>query len=282
MAAGESGPVPGGVRILEPLIGVDDLAQRLDQVSLCDIRWDLTNPGIARSAYEKGHIPGAVFVDLDRDLASAPGLRGRHPLPDIADFAETLGRLRIGPESDVVVYDDVAGRYAARLWWMLLSIGHDRVRLLDGGYQAWREAGHDIAAGRENPTPTTYPTPDGYSGVVVHDQLDGRTVIDARSPERYRGDIEPVDPKAGHIPGAVNIPTTSNLRDDGRFRAPSDLATVYSGMPEDVVVSCGSGVTACHAALAMVVAGHRLPDVYVGSFSEWSRLDLGVSTGSNP
>jgi thiosulfate/3-mercaptopyruvate sulfurtransferase len=266
---------------VSPLIGVEDLAGSLAEVRVCDLRWDLTDPDQGRAAYESGHIPGAVFVDVDRDLAAPPGIRGRHPLPDIAEFAVTLGRLGIARETHVVSYDDAGGRIAARLWWMLRSIGHEQAQVLDGGYRAWVAAGNDVAVGSVIPPPTAYPVPAGFGGVVTHDRLDGRTVVDAREGERYRGEKEPVDPKAGHIPGAINIPTSENLASDGRLRPPSELAALYSGLPSDVVVSCGSGVTACHDALAMVVAGHEMPDVYVGSFSEWSRLDLPVATDTN-
>jgi thiosulfate/3-mercaptopyruvate sulfurtransferase len=264
------------------LITVDDLAASMTRTVVCDIRWELTDPDKGRSTYESGHIPGAVFVDLDRDLASPPGDTGRHPLPRPMDFAATLGRLGIGSDSAVVVYDDVGGRIAARLWWMLRSIGHNDVSVLDGGYQAWRESGREVQLGSVEPSPTVYPIPGGFSGVVTHEDLDRRLVVDARAVERYRGEVEPVDPKAGHIPGAINIPTAENLRDDGLFRSPGQLANVYSGLPSSVVVSCGSGVTACHDALAMILAGREMPDVYVGSFSEWSRRDLPVVTGPNP
>lgn len=265
-----------------PLITVEELAASRARFHLCDLRWDLTDPRKGRATYEAGHIPGAVFVDLDADLAGPPGVAGRHPLPDPAEFAATLGRLGIDPDSHVVAYDDVSGRIAARLWWMLRSIGHDRVQVVDGGYKAWITAGHDIGVGTVTPEPAHYPVPPGFSGVVTHDQLDGRTVIDARAPERYRGEVEPVDPKAGHIPGAVNLPTSENLSEDGRFRDVSALREIYADLTSTPVVSCGSGVTACHDALAMVAAGLEMPDVYVGSFSEWSRRDLPVATGPNP
>lgn len=264
---------------MDPLITVEELAASPERFHVCDLRWDLTDPDKGLATYESGHIPGAVFVDVDTDLAAPPGDRGRHPLPDVAEFASTLGRIGITPQTHVVVYDDMGGRIAARLWWMLRSIGHDRVQVLDGGYQAWVTAGYPISSGTVTTEPAHYPAPDGWSGVVTHDQLTGRTLIDAREAERYRGDVEPVDPKAGHIPGAINIPTSRNLEDDGRFRSAGTLAGVYSDLVDKPVVSCGSGVTACHDALAMVVAGHDLPDVYVGSFSEWSRLDLPVATG---
>ena len=265
-----------------PLISVENLARSLESVRVCDLRWDLTDPDKGRATYESGHIPGAVFVDLDHDLAAPPGIQGRHPLPDVAGFAAVLGSLGITPDTHVVAYDDNGGRIAARLWWMLRSIGHDQARVLDGGYQAWVATGHDTEFGTVTQPPQVYPVPRGFRGVVNHGRLGGRTVVDAREGERYRGETEPVDPKAGHIPGAINIPTSANLADDGRFRPPSELAELYSGLSSDTVVSCGSGVTSCHNALAMVVGGHDMPDVYVGSFSEWSRLDRPVVTGPNP
>ena len=267
---------------LQHLITVDQLAVSLSGFRICDIRWDLIDPKRGKSSYETGHIPGAVFVDLDRDLAGAPGKAGRHPLPDVADFAATLGRMGIGRDSHVVVYDDVGGRVASRLWWMLRSIGHETAQVLDGGYQAWISAGHDVGIGTVTPEPADYPVPAGFTGVVTHDQLDGRSLVDARAGERYRGETEPVDPKAGHIPGAINIPASENLDAHGRFLAPRQLADLYRDLPPRAVVSCGSGVTACHAALAMVVAGREMPDVYVGSFSEWSGLDFPVETWSTP
>lgn len=267
---------------MHPLITASELAASPKQCRICDLRWDLTDPAKGRTTYEAGHIPGAVFVDLDEDLAGPPGVEGRHPLPTLTEFAATLGRLGIAPETHVVVYDDVGGRIAARLWWMLQAIGHERAQVLDGGYQAWVEEGGDIGLGKVTPQPARYPVPNTFSGVASHDQLTDRALIDARSPDRYRGDHEPVDPKAGHIPGAHNLPTSENLDEKGRFRDPGALAELYSLFPEDVVVSCGSGVTACHDALAMVVAGRDMPDVYVGSFSEWSRLDLPVVTGDHP
>ena len=265
-----------------PLITARKLAASPEQYRICDLRWDLTDPAKGRTTYEAGHIPGAVFVDLDEDLAAPPGDGGRHPLPAVTDFASTLGRLGIARGTQVVVYDDVGGRIAARLWWMLRAIGHERAQVLDGGYQAWVEEGFDIGLGRVTPQAARYPIPSSFSGVASHDQLAERTLIDARNPDRYRGDHEPVDPKAGHIPGAHNIPTSANLDEKGRFRDPGALAELYSHLPGDVVVSCGSGVTACHDALAMVIAGRDMPDVYVGSFSEWSGFDLPVVSGDHP
>ena len=267
--------------VTSALVSVEELSRSLDEVRVFDLRWSLTDPDHGVRAYQEGHVPGAVFVDLDRDLAAASG-DGRHPLPPVADFVATLGRLGIAPDSAVVVYDDVAGAVAARMWWMLKSIGHPgTARLLDGGLQAWVDAGLSLDGGTVAPRPVDYPDVPGYTGVVGHDELEGRVVADARSPDRYRGEVEPVDPKAGHIPGAINYPLASNL-EDGLFRGSRELADLYQAFPDDGVVSCGSGVNACHTALALVVAGRPLPDVYVGSFSDWSRRDLPVATGPNP
>lgn len=267
---------------MHPLISAEKLAAVMDDVAICDLRWDLTDPAEGRQTYRQGHIPGAVFVDLDADLSGPPGEQGRHPLPEIQDFATALGRLGIGPDTRVVAYDDVSGRIAARLWWMLRSIGHDQVQVLDGGLRAWVESGGSLATGDVTPDPAAYPIVEGFTGVITSEQVETRTLVDARAAERYRGDHEPVDAKAGHIPGAVNVPTGENLDETGHFRASEDLADLYRDLPDDVAVSCGSGVTACHDALAMVVAGREMPDVYVGSFSEWSRLDLPVNTGPEP
>jgi thiosulfate/3-mercaptopyruvate sulfurtransferase len=270
-----------GMSPKHPLISPTELSQVLGDVTLFDLRWSLTASTPGRLSYEKAHIPGAVFVDLDRDLAATSG-DGRHPLPAVDDFVTTLGDLGLSPEDDVVVYDDQGGAVAARLWWMLESIGHPgQVRVLDGGLQEWVGQGFHVDTGTVTPEPAAYPPVAGYTGVVRHDELEGRYVADLRSAERYRGETEPVDPKAGHIPGAVNFPLADNL-DSGRFRASRDLARLYRDFPDDGVVSCGSGVNACHGALALVIAGRPMPDVYIGSFSDWSRRDLPVATGPNP
>ncbi len=265
---------------MSPLITVEEVSSRAGDLRLFDIRWSLADPDRGLAAYQQGHVPGAVFVDLDRDLAASEG-DGRHPLPPVTDFTATLGRLGLGAGDEAVVYDDTAGTVAARMWWMLRSIGHHRARVLDGGLQAWVDAGYPLEIGRVTPTATVYPAVAGYTGVVRHDELAGRLVADVRAPERYRGELEPVDPKAGHIPGAVNFPLAGNLA-GGRLRSPGELADVYLDFPDDGVVSCGSGVNACHTALALVVAGRPMPDVYVGSFSDWSRRDLPINTGPRP
>lgn len=265
-----------------PLIRPDELADRRDELVVCDLRWALTDPSHGRATYEEGHIPGAVFVDLDRDLSAPAGLSGRHPLPNPEDFADTLGRIGISSDDEVVAYDDAGGAIAARLWWMLRAIGHARARVLDGGYQSWVEAGHPTEVGWIEPKPTTYPVPSGFRGVVTIEDLEQRTIVDARAGERYRGEFEPVDPKAGHIPGALNLPHSGNLDESGSFLGPEALADRFSSVPEGAVMSCGSGVTSCHNALAMVVAGRDMPLVYAGSFSEWSRRDMPVRTGLQP
>jgi thiosulfate/3-mercaptopyruvate sulfurtransferase len=262
------------------LITITELSQRFESVKLFDLRWSLTDPGHGVEAYKRGHIPRAVFVDLDRDLAASEG-SGRHPLPSISEFVATLGRLGIDRHDEVVVYDDMAGAVAARMWWMLESIEHRGARLLDGGLSAWVDEGYPLQTGRVTPPAVTYPAVPGFTGVVRYDQLEGRALADVRAPERYRGDTEPVDPKAGHIPGAVNYPLAGSL-DKGRFRSSRELANRYRDFPDDGVVSCGSGVNACHAALALVIAGRPMPEVYIGSFSDWSRRDLPVRTGSTP
>ena len=266
---------------VDPLISVEELGSRLDEVVLCDLRWSLTNPHHGIEAYRDGHIPGAVFVDLDRDLAAPPG-DGRHPLPPVADFVALLGRLGIDRDDEVVVYDDAGGAVAARMWWMLRSIGHERVRLLDGGLAAWEAADQPLSDEPVSTEAKVYPPVAQFQGVVVRDDLEGRPLIDVRAPDRYRGEVEPIDPKAGHIPGAINIPFSDNLGDHRRFLTPDALRLLYQSAPPDAIVSCGSGVNACHSALAMVLAGRPMPDVYIGSFSDWSRQDLPVSVGDKP
>ena len=265
---------------MQPLISTIELAERLDEVVLNDIRWSLTDPERGRQTYEAGHIPSAVYVDLDTDLAGKP-ISGRHPLPDPNEFAKTLGRLGIKTSDEVVVYDDMQNTIAARMWWMLRSIGHERVRVLDGGYQRWADEGRPVDFGNVVRTRTSYPNV-VFTGAATHRDLKDRPHVDARAAVRYVGEFEPVDPKAGHIPGAINLPATDNIDKAGRFLTPDHLGQRFGGLGDNAVISCGSGVTACHNALAMVIAGMEMPDIYVGSFSEWSNLDLPVNTGSNP
>jgi thiosulfate/3-mercaptopyruvate sulfurtransferase len=265
-----------------PLIDPDELAERLDEVLAFDLRWSLTDPSQGRQTYEEGHIPGAVFVDLDHDLAARPGLSGRHPLPQIDAFGKTLGRLGVTPDAEVVAYDDMSGAIASRMWWMLRSIGHERSRVLDGGFRAWADSGHPVETGWNESEPRDYPTPRSFKGVIDVNEVRYHEIVDARAPERYTGETEPVDPKAGHIPGAVNLPYSGNLDSEGQFLSADRLKQRFRDVPDRAAMSCGSGVTACHNALAMVLGGRQMPKVYVGSFSEWSRRDMPVKTGSLP
>lgn len=271
-----------------PLITVPELHEDLDDVRLFDIRWDLGDPAAGHRRYLEGHIPGAVFVDLERDLTGTEG-PGRHPLPPTGDFAATLGMLGVGPYSDVVVYDDVGGSVAARMWWMLSAIGHrGTVRVLDGGWKAWAESGYPASTDDVQPAPVEYPSPNqGYRGVIDRHgvaSMRSHLLLDARSSERYRGDTEPVDPRAGHIPGAVSSPWQMNLGPGGLFKDASDLRRRYEALGAEkrpVIVSCGSGVNACHLALALEMSGLPRPELYVGSFSDWAASDLPVVEGPN-
>lgn len=268
------------------VIPVWELSETCDgshDTNICwiDCRAQLVDPAAGRLAYENGHIPGAFFMDLESDLSGhKTGSNGRHPLPDPAQLAQTLLGQGIGPDTQVIAYDDNGGAFAARLWWLLRWLGHEKVAVLDGGIQAWLQAGRPLS--REVPTP-----PGGGSlsevpvlPVVTADELQrllsGSQVmlIDARSPDRYSGENETVDPVAGHIPGARNRFFGLNLQSDGRFKPREQLRTefltILSEKPAGSVVhQCGSGVTACHNMLAMEIAGLEAGMLYPGSWSEW-------------
>jgi thiosulfate/3-mercaptopyruvate sulfurtransferase len=267
-----------------PLIAASALPARLGRAVFLDVR---TGPH-ARAAYAAAHLPGALFVDLDRDLAEPPpdaAHGGRHPLPAPATFAARVGRWGIGPDTDVVVYDAMSGgNAAARAWWMLRALGHDRVQVLDGGYDAAVRAG--VAPTAEVPTPVDrgpYPTSGDWrwptldiEAVDRWRQDPTRRVVDARSAPRFAGREEPIDPIAGHIPGAVNLFHMSLVGSDGTLLPAPAIAervrAVVGDRPvDDVAVHCGSGVTACHLILAMAHAGLGVPRLYVGSWSEWCR-----------
>lgn len=265
-----------------PLVSPSELRDRGADLVLLDAR---AGAG-ARERYAAAHLVGAVFADLERDLArpADPAHGGRHPLPTAADFASQLGRWGIGPETDVVIYDDQSGANAAsRAWWMLRSLGHSRVRVLDGGWPAAVAIGLPTTA--EVPVVVDrgpYPS-DGWRWPTIDvDEADrwrqAKLLIDARSPARFRGDEEPIDPIAGHIPGATNLFHASLIGGDGRFLPRDEIAarirTVTGDRPVDeIAVHCGSGVTACHLILGMDHAGLGIPALYVGSWSEWCRSD---------
>jgi thiosulfate/3-mercaptopyruvate sulfurtransferase len=279
------------------------LTERDESVVVADVRWYLDGRS-GRDAFLAGHIPGAVHVDLDQVLAADPSTgAGRHPLPDPGVFAGALGRLGIGEDAFVVAYDDAGGAVAARLWWMLRAIGQ-RAAVLDGGIDAWiaavEEAGRsggtpsdalETGPGADRPTVARRPVPwpaDAIAGAdevaaVSEGRVTGLRLLDARAPERYRGDVEPIDPRAGHIPGASNAPVAANLDPaTKRFLPPDELRKRYADLvvDDDVIAYCGSGVNACHTLLALEVAGLPGGRLFPGSWSEWSsRGDRPVATG---
>jgi thiosulfate/3-mercaptopyruvate sulfurtransferase len=270
------GDITGQTDRVHPLIDVRSLAHALRaDVVLLDVRWRLGGPpGI--EAYRAGHIPGAVFVDLDRDLAAPPGPEGRHPLPDRQAFQDAMRRLGVRTDALVVVYDDADATAAARAWWTLRYFGHDRVRVLDGGYHAWVEAGRPVSTevpgarrGDFMARPGSLPILDADGAAAI--TKDG-VLLDARAPERYRGEMEPIDPVAGHIPGAVSAPTHGNVGVDGRFLPQGLLRERFAGLgatdASEVGAYCGSGVTAAHEILALTIAGVPAA-LYVGSWSNW-------------
>lgn len=270
---------------MHPLISVEDLADVLgrDDLRICDVRWYLGESDRGRAEYATSHVPGAVFVDLDSHLCARRG-PGRHPLPDPVRFAATLGRLGIEPDTHVVAYDASGGAIAARLWWMLRRLGHRRVQVLDGGWQRWTAEGLPTSSEIAEPRPVAYPVlMSSWPTTVDADQIrvgGPQVLIDARAAERYRGDVELVDARPGHIPGAVNLPHTGNLGPDGRHLPPELLAARFAGVGDEPIAYCGSGVTACANILAMEIAGVAGPRLYPGSWSDWaSRPELPAMLG---
>ncbi|KOG37735.1 sulfurtransferase [Streptomyces resistomycificus] len=248
---------------------------------LLDVRWQLSLAKAAgepsfdgRAEYAAGHIPGAVYVDLDRELAGPPGAGGRHPLPDVAEFGAAMRRAGVSSAAPVVVYDGGQGWAAARAWWLLRWTGHPDVRVLDGGLPAWEgELSVDTpqpAAGDFRPTPTSAGLLDADGAAAL---ARSGVLLDARAGERYRGDVEPIDRVGGHIPGAVSAPTTDNVAPGGRFLPAQELGARFKALGasdgSQVGVYCGSGVSGAHEVLALAVAGIPAA-LYVGSWSEWS------------
>jgi thiosulfate/3-mercaptopyruvate sulfurtransferase len=250
-----------------------------------DCRHDLMNLAAGREAYAAGHIPGAVFADMETELSGAKrdatgAFRGRHPLPEKDAFIDLLRGWGVNDDTQVVAYDAHGGMFAARLWWMLRWVGHEAVAVLDGGLPAWQAAGQPVV--------TEAPAPRARGGIAVRPALvttvdvaailhnvehGGKTIVDARAPDRFRGENETIDPVGGHIPGAKNRFFKDNLQPDGRFKAPEQLKAelgVAVGDPHHAIMQCGSGVTACHNLLALDVAGLPGAALYPGSWSEWS------------
>ncbi|WP_259753720.1 sulfurtransferase [Pseudomonas sp. GCEP-101] len=268
-------------RLLTP----EQLAARLDDPNLVllDCRFALEDPAYGARSYQENHIPGAHFADLNRDLSSSviPGVTGRHPLPDPQHLQEHLRAWGLNADSEVVLYDDGPGAFAARAWWLLLWLGkREGVYLLDGGLTAWRNAGLRLTTAESPLRPGDFTGEPDNSLLISANELAaklgdaGLPLIDARGLPRFRGEIEPIDPVAGHIPGAQCAAFTDNLGSDGRFLRPEHLhqrfAALLRGRPaEDLVAYCGSGVTACHNLFALSLAGYPLGRLYAGSWSEW-------------
>lgn len=270
------------------LISADELATELASDRppvLLDVRWQLGGPP-GHESYLEGHIPGAVYVDLDTELARhGEPTDGRHPLPERADLQAAARRWGISEGDSVVAYDAVGNTSAARAWWLLRWAGIADVRLLDGALGAWTSAGHPLTTADVVPDPGTVTLTPGHLPVLPFEHVEAYqgVLLDARAAERYRGEVEPVDPKAGHIPGALSAPTVDNLAADGRFlpakelRARFDALGVEAGAP--VAAYCGSGVTAAHQVAALAIAGYDDAALFPGSWSQWSNHDLPVATG---
>ena len=264
------------------LIGVDSLRELLGnpRLAVVDCRFDLMNPEAGRQAFLKAHIPGARYADLNRDLSAPIGPRtGRHPLPAPYVFARRLGELGIRNDSQVVAYDEANGSFAARLWWMLRWVGHGAVAVLDGGFNAWTARGGALQSGEAEVAEQAFTPRIGAQAVVTTAEIElepNALIVDARAADRYAGSVEPIDPVAGHVPGAVNHPFTANLDVDGRFLPAAELKRRWlerlaGRNAKDVVAMCGSGVTACHNLLSLEVAGLSGARLYAGSWSEWIR-----------
>jgi thiosulfate/3-mercaptopyruvate sulfurtransferase len=291
---GKSSPVAGSVSIwrmasaVELLVDVKELEQVRALARVVDVRWKLGEPAAGRELFLDGHIPGAVYVDMDADLAEAPGLGGRHPVPSAVHFAAAMSRAGVGDDTWVIAYDD-GGSGAPRLWWLLRHFGHTRVSILDGGYPAWLAVGGQPETGEGVTPPIAQFTARSQEGDVMDVEAlqqaladGGVHLLDARAPERWRGEVEPVDRVAGRIPGAINAPAGDQVQ-AGFFRTPEELRDYYSALGvldgKPIVVSCGSGVSACVDLVAMELAGISGAQLCPGSFSGWIAHGLPVRTG---
>lgn len=276
------------------LISAAQLAELLDSAQppvVADVRWTVSGPP-GKSDFEASHIPGAIWVDLETQLAGPPGVGGRHPLPPVAVFQQAMRDIGVRQDSLVVVYDAATSQAAARLWWLLTDAGHRQVRVLNGGLAAWKAAGLPTLSG-----PGTPPAKGDFVAragqrlqlnaaeiAALLDKPEAHTLVDVRAAERYSGQHEPIDPVAGHIPGAINLPATANLHTDGRFLPPAEIVRLYAeaGGREDAVLYCGSRVTAAQSLLALESAGLTAA-IYPGSWSDWiSDPSRPIATGMDP
>jgi thiosulfate/3-mercaptopyruvate sulfurtransferase len=268
------------------LIDVDELHAQLTQPAwrVVDCRFNLMQPAQGQEEYERGHIPGASYADLDNDLAGAVSdSSGRHPLPSAGQFAATLSAWGIDNNSQVVVYDGGSGAIAARLWWMLKWLGHERVAVLNGGFAAWQEGAYEVSDLVESFTASSFQVQPNQDLIVSTADVEEAThagnspmLVDARDRARFAGEVEPIDSAAGHVPGAVNYPFSESVDEKGVWKGVEEIRDNWLGvlgadLDRPWVAMCGSGVTACHLALSAGLAGYRLPGLYVGSWSEWIR-----------
>jgi thiosulfate/3-mercaptopyruvate sulfurtransferase len=261
-----------------PVVSPAALARELatsQPPAVLDVRWRLGGPpGLA--SYQAGHLPGAAFADLDRDLSGAPGAGGRHPLPSAGDFQQAMRQAGVSGHRPVVAYDDGDAMAAGRAWWLLRYFGHPDVRVLDGGFRAWQSAGLPLTTDEPARQPGDFAASPGHLPLLDAEGAlalaSSGVLLDVRTPERYRGETEPVDPVAGHIPGAVNAPATANLATGGAFRTPAELRERFAAVgvhaDQQVGAYCGSGVTAAQTVLALAIAGIPAA-LYVGSWSNW-------------
>lgn len=260
------------------LISADDLQTHMEQSFLiCDCRYNLADNTAGKQAYNESHIPGAIYLDLHDDLSGPPVTNnGRHPLPTDMAMNQLFSRIGITSDTQVIVYDDCAGAFAARLWWMLKHMQHESVAVLDGGWQAWTSAGFPVTNETGLSSESCFENVSINKDIVTIEEVESfECLIDSREPPRYRGELEPIDPVAGHIPGARNRFWQDNLTGDGIFKSPQILKSEWQQILADssadqAVVYCGSGVTACHNLLAATHAGIPMPKLYAGSWSEWS------------
>lgn len=278
------------------LASPEELARHLGDPAwvIVDCRFDLARPDSGESAWRHEHIPGAWYAHLERDLSSPPGPRtGRHPLPDPDALVRLFSRWGVTAPTRVVGYDEAGGAMAARLWWLLRWMGHTNAALLDGGLAAWRAAGLPLSADPPAERPARFNGSPGHMPVLGTAEVERRlgdtatALIDVRARARYLGTTEPIDPVAGHVPGAINLPLQDNLAGDGRFRPAAELRAAFDAArggrePDRLAVMCGSGVTACHGLFALELAGLPGASLYAGSWSEWIRSPArAVATGDD-